>query len=98
MVFDSNTRYYNFVSGAIAGTITVYCTMPLDVVKTKLQSLQGSEYRNVFYGMYKVSKEEGLTSLWKGATPRLSRLIFSGGIVFTVYETVLQVSDMFSTT
>ncbi|RKP24929.1 mitochondrial tricarboxylate transporter [Syncephalis pseudoplumigaleata] len=79
-----------FGIGMVAGTITVYATMPLDVVKTKMQGIGAKErYRNSLRCAYLVMKEEGLPAFWKGATPRLSRLIFSGGIVFTVYEQVL---------
>lgn len=83
--------YTTFFSGAIAGTITVYATMPLDVVKTRLQSLgaQGSIYSN----LSAVLKQDGVFALWKGATPRLGRLIFSGGIVFTIYEGVMSLYD-----
>ncbi|GBB94447.1 hypothetical protein RclHR1_02360005 [Rhizophagus clarus] len=79
-----------FGIGAIAGTVTVYATMPLDVIKTKMQGLKAKElYRNSFHCGWKVLKEEGLFAFWKGATPRLSRLLFSGGIIFTVYEQVM---------
>jgi solute carrier family 25 citrate transporter 1 len=77
--------------GAMAGTVTVYSTMPLDVVKTKMQSLDAQKYKNIFTCVSSVIKEQGVLALWKGATPRLGRLIFSGGIVFTVYEAVIDV-------
>ncbi|KAI8902018.1 putative CTP1-mitochondrial citrate transporter-member of the mitochondrial carrier family [Globomyces pollinis-pini] len=83
--------YTTFFTGAIAGVITVYTTMPLDVVKTRLQSLDAKQYSSFVDCVTKVIKNEGLTALWKGATPRLGRLIFSGGIVFTVYEGVISV-------
>lgn len=79
-----------FAVGAIAGIITVYTTMPLDTVKTRMQSLAAkSEYRGTLHCFYRVFKEEGLVTFWKGATPRLGRLVLSGGIVFTVYEKII---------
>ncbi|GHJ88324.1 hypothetical protein NliqN6_4726 [Naganishia liquefaciens] len=76
-----------FGIGAIAGIITVYSTMPLDVIKTRMQSLEArSQYRNSAHCAYRIFSEEGVTRFWKGTTPRLARLIMSGGIVFTVYE------------
>jgi len=64
--------------------------MPLDVIKTKMQGLKAKElYRNSFHCGWTVLKEEGLLAFWKGATPRLSRLLLSGGIIFTVYEQVM---------
>ncbi|KAJ3273463.1 hypothetical protein HDV01_004383 [Terramyces sp. JEL0728] len=72
--------YTTFFTGAIAGVITVYTTMPFDVVKTRLQSLNASQYNSFADCFTKVLRNEGVSALWKGATPRLGRLIFSGGI------------------
>lgn len=81
-----------FAVGAIAGIITVYTTMPLDTVKTRMQSLEAkTEYRGTLHCFYRVFKEEGPITFWKGATPRLGRLILSGGIVFTIYEKVIEI-------
>lgn len=80
-----------FLIGAAAGTITVYTTMPLDTVKTRMQSLDAKQqYRNTFHAAYRVFTEEGIFAFWRGTTPRLGRLILSGGIVFTVVENMLK--------
>ncbi|KAF7327869.1 Mitochondrial tricarboxylate transporter [Mycena kentingensis (nom. inval.)] len=79
-----------FGIGAIAGLVTVYTTMPLDVVKTRMQSLDAkSQYRNSFHCAYRIFTEEGVLRFWTGTTPRLLRLVMAGGIVFTVYENVI---------
>ncbi|SCV73177.1 BQ2448_7102 [Microbotryum intermedium] len=79
-----------FGIGAVAGVITVYTTMPLDVIKTRMQSLSArTEYRNSFHCAARIFAEEGLFRFWKGATPRLMRLVLSGGIVFTVYDQLM---------
>ncbi|KAI8825290.1 mitochondrial tricarboxylate transporter [Fimicolochytrium jonesii] len=84
--------YVNFANGAVAGIVTVYTTMPLDVVKTRMQALNAKElYHNSVHCLYRITTEEGVKALWKGATPRLGRLIFSGGIVFTVYEQIVAI-------
>ncbi|SCU94837.1 LADA_0G11672g1_1 [Lachancea dasiensis] len=80
-----------FVVGAFSGIVTVYTTMPIDTVKTRMQSLNSSNYSSTLNCFTTVFKEEGLKTFWKGATPRLGRLILSGGIVFTIYEKVLVV-------
>ncbi|KAJ3729129.1 mitochondrial tricarboxylate transporter [Lentinula guzmanii] len=81
-----------FGIGAIAGLVTVYTTMPLDVIKTRMQSLSArSQYRNSFHCAYRIFTEEGVRRFWTGTTPRLVRLVMSGGIVFTVYENVMGV-------
>ena len=67
-------------------------TSPLDVVKTRLQTLHGREqYKGTFDCMAKVLRHEGVLASWRGATPRLARLMLSGGIVFTVYEKSMDV-------
>ncbi|ESK82473.1 mitochondrial tricarboxylate transporter [Moniliophthora roreri MCA 2997] len=81
-----------FGIGAIAGLVTVYTTMPLDVVKTRMQSLEAkSQYRNSFHCAYRIFTEEGVLRFWTGTTPRLARLVLSGGIVFTAYENIIKV-------
>ncbi|TKY89343.1 hypothetical protein EX895_001874 [Sporisorium graminicola] len=85
-----------FAAGAGAGLITVYLTMPFDVVKTRLQqsppsssSRASAQRPSILSCGVDIVKREGVKSLWKGTTPRLTRLIFSGGIAFTAYETVI---------
>ncbi|KAF8153944.1 mitochondrial tricarboxylate transporter [Crassisporium funariophilum] len=81
-----------FGIGGIAGLVTVYTTMPLDVIKTRMQSLEArSQYRNSFHCAYRIFTEEGVLRFWTGTTPRLARLVLSGGIVFTVYENIIKV-------
>ena len=65
-----------FGIGATAGLITVYCTQPVDSVKTRMQSIEAASlYRNTFHCAAKIFKEEGLLAFWSGATPRLARLM-----------------------
>ncbi|KAK9465667.1 mitochondrial carrier domain-containing protein [Lipomyces arxii] len=81
-----------FAIGSVAGIITVYMTMPFDTLKTRMQSLQSrTEYRNTFHCAQRILTEEGFLTFWKGTTPRLGRLILSGGIIFSIYEKVVQV-------
>ncbi|WOO76830.1 putative mitochondrial carrier [Vanrija pseudolonga] len=78
-----------FGIGSTAGVITVYTTMPFDVIKTRMQSLEAKkEYRNALHCAYRIATEEGILKFWKGTVPRLGRLVMSGGIVFSVYEKV----------
>ncbi|KAK9472967.1 mitochondrial carrier domain-containing protein [Dipodascopsis tothii] len=80
-----------FGVGAIAGIITVYTTMPFDTLKTRMQSLESKkEYRSTLHCAQRLLKEEGVLTFWKGTTPRLGRLILSGGIIFTIYEQVVR--------
>jgi solute carrier family 25 citrate transporter 1 len=83
-----------FGLGAMAGVITVYVTMPLDTIKTRMQSIEAKkEYRNSFACAARIFREEGVLTFWSGALPRLGRLILSGGIVFTMYEESIKFMD-----
>ncbi|KAF2838617.1 mitochondrial tricarboxylate transporter-like protein [Patellaria atrata CBS 101060] len=83
-----------FGIGGMAGIITVYTTMPLDTVKTRMQSIESrSQYKNSFNCAAKILKEEGILTFWSGAVPRLVRLMLSGGIVFTMYEKTMEQLD-----
>lgn len=80
-----------FGLGAIAGAVTVYTTQPIDTVKTRMQSLEAkSQYKNSIQCGWSIFKNEGLLTLWSGATPRLGRLVLSGGIVFAGYEKTME--------
>lgn len=74
-----------FAMGALAGTVTVYLTQPFDTIKTRAQSAHGENMReacrSIFY-------EHGMREFWSGSTSRLGRLVFSTGIVYTVFEKV----------
>jgi solute carrier family 25 citrate transporter 1 len=74
-----------FGMGAVAGVITVYATQPFDTIKTRAQSAQGASTREAFQS---ILQQAGVRGFWSGSTMRLGRLVFSGGIVFTVYEKV----------
>lgn len=81
-----NNSLTTFSTGAIAGILTVYATQPLDTIKTRSQGATRigtvSAIRDVFSTL-------GIRGFWRGSTMRLGRLVFSGGIVFTVYENVV---------
>ncbi|KAK0928974.1 hypothetical protein LTR29_017198 [Friedmanniomyces endolithicus] len=83
-----------FGIGGVAGTITVYATQPIDVVKTRMQSLDAKGfYKNSFDCAVKIWREEGVRTFWSGSVPRLGRLVFSGGIVFAMYEKAMELLD-----
>ncbi|KAF1809220.1 mitochondrial carrier [Eremomyces bilateralis CBS 781.70] len=79
-----------FMTGALAGTITVYATQPFDSIKTRSQALTSMSMRSATRS---IILEYGMRGLWQGSTMRLGRLLFSGGIVFTVYEKSVQIIE-----
>lgn len=75
-----------FLNGAIAGTVSVYASQPLDTIKTRAQSATGSSIPDA---VRNIVQEQGIPGFWSGSTMRLGRLVLSGGIVFSVYEAVV---------
>ncbi|EUC26894.1 hypothetical protein COCCADRAFT_42186 [Bipolaris zeicola 26-R-13] len=84
----SQNSVTTFTIGALAGTIKVYVTQPFDTIKTRVQSAQGAKISGAFRS---ILLETGIRGFWRGCTMRLGRLVFSGGIIFTVYEKVVNV-------
>jgi solute carrier family 25 citrate transporter 1 len=74
-----------FVTGALAGIVTVYVTQPFDTVKTWAQSARSA-------GMVQTVRfillRAGVRGMWSGSTSRVGRLAFSSSILYTVYEKV----------
>lgn len=55
--------------------------MPLDTVKTRMQSLTAkTDYTSTLDCARKTFKNEGLLAFWSGSTARLGRLIVSNGL------------------
>ena len=73
----------NFANGAVAGTATTLLSQPFDTIKTRSQSAVGASTVDAFRS---IIVDHGLRGFWKGTTMRLGRTVFSGGILFTVYE------------
>jgi len=77
----------DFGKGAIAGTVTTYATQPIDVVKTRAQSVKGA---GVIEATMSVWQDYGLKGFWRGTVMRLGRTVMAGGILFTSYEQVVK--------
>lgn len=81
----TQTTTTNFANGAVAGVVTTYATQPFDTIKTRAQSAAGASTMEAVRG---VLRDEGIRGFWRVTTMRLGRTVFSGGILFTVYERV----------
>jgi solute carrier family 25 citrate transporter 1 len=81
------TTLTNFANGAVAGTVTTLASQPFDTIKTRCQSAKGSSTIEAFTS---ILADYGIKGFWRGTTMRLGRTVFSGGILFTVYEQVAE--------
>lgn len=73
----------NFANGSVAGIVTTYTTQPFDTIKTRCQSARGETTAEAIRSIW---EDGGVRAFWRGTVMRLGRTIFSGGILFTVYE------------
>lgn len=86
-------KYAIGVFGAIAGAASVYGNTPIDVVKTRMQGLDASKYKNTFDCFAQIWKNEGAFAFYKGTVPRLSRVCLDVAITFMIYESFM---DLFN--
>ncbi|NXP82636.1 S2538 protein, partial [Ramphastos sulfuratus] len=76
-----------FVCGSISGTCSTLLFQPLDLLKTRLQTLQpavnGSGRARMVTLLFRVVRTESLLGLWKGVSPSFARCIPGVGIYFS---------------
>lgn len=85
--------FQSFICSAIAASFAEIVTLPLDTAKVRLflsrqvamQTGKPLEYTNVFQTILKMSKEEGVPSLFKGGVPGIHRQIIFGGLRLWLY-------------
>jgi len=68
----------HFTASMISGLITTAASMPVDIAKTRIQSMKIVDGKPEFKGavdvLTKVVRNEGIFALWKGFTPYYARL------------------------
>uniref|UniRef100_A0A3B4EUB4 Mitochondrial glycine transporter n=1 Tax=Pundamilia nyererei TaxID=303518 RepID=A0A3B4EUB4_9CICH len=84
-----------FMCGSLSGTCSTLLFQPLDLVKTRLQTLQtgvqpGSGRVGMVSVLLSVVRTERLLGLWKGVSPSFIRTIPGVGIYFSTYYSLKQ--------
>ncbi|XP_031834919.1 mitochondrial citrate transporter scheggia [Nomia melanderi] len=83
------------VFGICAGAVSVFGNTPIDVVKTRMQGLDASKYKNSVDCLIQIWKNEGPRAFYKGTVPRLSRVCLDVAITFMIYEYITDVFNRF---
>ncbi|KAK9753257.1 Mitochondrial carrier protein [Popillia japonica] len=86
-------KYIVGLMGGFAGACSVFGNTPLDVVKTRMQGLEASKYKNIVDCFIKITKNEGPFAFYKGTLPRLSRVCLDVAITFMIYDSFM---DLFN--
>ncbi|XP_045611810.1 putative tricarboxylate transport protein, mitochondrial [Procambarus clarkii] len=76
--------------GGLAGAVSVFGNTPIDVVKTRMQGLEASKYKNTIDCFQKIWKNEGPRAFYKGTVPRLSRVCLDVAITFMIYDSFME--------
>lgn len=75
--FEENI-FCHFVSSMISAFITTVASMPVDIAKTRIQSMKTIDGKPEFKGtidvLSRVVKQEGVLALWKGFMPYFLRI------------------------
>ncbi|XP_062853398.1 mitochondrial glycine transporter B isoform X1 [Trichomycterus rosablanca] len=84
-----------FMCGSLSGTCSTLLFQPLDLVKTRLQTLQnsvrpGSPKVGMLRVFVTVVRTEKLLGLWKGVSPSFMRCIPGVGIYFSTFYSLKQ--------
>ncbi|XP_061087339.1 mitochondrial glycine transporter B isoform X5 [Conger conger] len=84
-----------FMCGSLSGTCSTLLFQPLDLVKTRLQTLQnnmhpGSPKVGMVTVFLSVVRTEKLLGLWKGVSPSFMRCIPGVGIYFSTFYSLKQ--------
>lgn len=84
------TTLESLVAGGIAGAISVFVSHPLDVVKTRMQGLDGQRYGTAF-NCAKVTLSEG--AMFNGVWPRLVRVSAEVALQFALFHHIAKIMD-----
>ncbi|KAK6642149.1 hypothetical protein RUM44_013872 [Polyplax serrata] len=76
--------------GAVAGAASVFGNTPIDVVKTRMQGLEASKYKNTMDCFGQIWRNEGFFAFYKGTVPRLSRVCLDVAITFMIYDSFME--------
>ena len=87
------SAYQSFISGALAGAAGPLVSAPMDIVKTRFQSIDGVngtyKYTGIHNAVTSIAKEEGLKTLWRGLLPRVMRLALGQAVTWTVTDKII---------
>lgn len=84
------TGFGGLVIGSLASCTAEFVTVPVDLVKTRLQLTKSftavRPHSRSWQATLHVIRHEGWHSLWKGASPALARQATYGGLRLSLYE------------
>lgn len=77
-----------FLAGSLAGVTSVAFTYPLDLVRARMAVTARDRYPNILEVFFKMYREEGLRTVYRGFMPTILGSVPYSGISFFTYETL----------
>lgn len=77
-----------FLAGSMAGSTAAMLTYPLDMVRARMAVTPKEMYSNILHVFVRISREEGMKTLYRGFTPTLLGVVPYAGLSFFTYETL----------
>lgn len=90
------TPLLGLFGGMSAGCFSTLGNNPFDVVKTRMQGTQASQYASTFDCFKQILSKEGAAAFYAGLVPRLGRVVPGQGIIFMSFETIQNHLQSFS--
>jgi solute carrier family 25 oxoglutarate transporter 11 len=87
--FEDNITTH-FAASLISGFVSTAVSIPIDMSKTRIQTMKNNEYKNALDVIVKVVQKEGFFALWKGFTPYFLRLGPHTIFTFIFYENMMK--------
>jgi len=86
--------HQQLIAASVGGLVTALVVCPFDVVKTRLQvdgpahhtSVIGQQFKGTVDAFIKITRSEGVLSLWRGLVPALIMAVPNAAIYFNTYE------------
>ena len=82
------SSFESLLGGMAAGCFSTIINNPLDVAKSRQQSLAAAQYGGLLNCFKVIVQQEGVLALWKGTVPRMARVVPGQGIIFMSYNSI----------
>ncbi|XP_043909865.1 mitochondrial coenzyme A transporter SLC25A42 isoform X1 [Protopterus annectens] len=85
-----------FIAGSLAGITATMLTYPLDLVRARMAVTPKEMYSNILHVFIRISRDEGLKTLYRGFAPTVLGVIPYAGLSFFTYETLKKLHAEYS--
>jgi len=85
--FFKNKIVVDLLAGGWAGFCSVMFNNPIDVIKTKMQGVNGGDLNFAGTAKY-IMETRGIGGFYSGVVPRLSRVVLDAALTFSLFHQI----------